>query len=111
MMEKMQIVSKMYDLILDVTSRVRKFPRDYKFVLGDRILKNLYDILDLLITAVYSKDKRTTLKDVNIKLEQLRYQIRLSKDYRIINLKQYEYVSGNINEIGKMIGGWIKAVG
>jgi hypothetical protein len=32
-----------------MTRRVAKFPRDFKFLLGDRILGNVYELLDLLI--------------------------------------------------------------
>jgi hypothetical protein len=110
MKEDMVIISKTYDFILDITERVRKFPREYKFVLGERILENIYNILDEMIMAVYQKDKINLLKKINIRIEQLRFQIRLAKDYKIITIKQYEYVSGNLNEIGKMTGGWIKSL-
>jgi len=43
-------------------------------------------------------------------LDKLRILIRLSKDFKFISIRQYEFVSGEINEVGKMLGGWIKSV-
>ena len=48
------------------------------------------------------------LRRANIQLEKLRYLIRLSHDFSLFSTKQYEYISGEINEVGKRIGGWIK---
>jgi len=32
----------------------------------------------------------------------------LSKDLQCISIKEYEFTSKNINEIGQMVGGWEK---
>lgn len=42
-------------------------------------------------------------------MEKLRYLIRLSKDLKAFNVKKYAYISNEINELGKMVGGWIKS--
>jgi len=43
-----------------------------------------------------------------MRLEQIRFLIRLSKDLRFLGLKQYEHASGRVDEIGREIGGWIR---
>lgn len=45
------VIHKMYRLALEYTQRVRRFPRDTRFVLGDRILLNCYAILEGLVAA------------------------------------------------------------
>lgn len=103
------VVTKIYDLVLWVLPKLTKFPRDQKFLLGDRIENTLLDCLELLIEATYSKEKTVILRKVNLKLEKLRFLWRISKDMRYINVKSYEFAARAVNEIGKMVGGWIRS--
>lgn len=105
----MQVIPKVGDFLLWLIQKINRFPRSQKFVLGDRIETLFLDILDLLIEANYSRDKRDLLNRANLKLEKGRYLIRIAKDLHYFNLKAYEFSSRSINEIGKMIGGWKKA--
>ena len=46
---------------------------------------------------------------MDIEIEVLRTFLRLSLDQKYINLHKYEFWSKQLNEIGKMLGGWMKA--
>ena len=50
------------------------------------------------------------LERINLYIEKLRVIFRISFKRRYISKNQYEYVSTMLNETGKMIGGWKKAV-
>ncbi|MYA69442.1 diversity-generating retroelement protein Avd, partial [Candidatus Poribacteria bacterium] len=89
--------------------RVEKFPRSQKFTLGDRIVNISLDILDLLIEATYTRDRLALLRKANVQLEKLRYLIRICHDLKLLSAKQYAYVSNEINEAGKLLGGWIRS--
>jgi four helix bundle protein len=102
------VITKTYDLILYLIPQLAKLPRDQKFLLGDRIERILLDILDLLIEAQYSKEKLNRLIQTNLTLEKLRFMIRLAKDLNYLPIKKYGYTVEQIDEIGRMIGGWIK---
>ena len=108
MQEKAIIITKTYDLLKYGIPILAKFPRDQKFLLGDQFQKLLTDILDSFIEAYYSKKKLPILIPVNLKLEKLRYRIRLSHDFEFISNKQYSLLSEKVDEIGRMLGGWIK---
>ena len=97
---------KTLDWILD---KIEKYPRNVRYSLSGRIANISIDILEKLIEAIYSKKKVYILKEVNINIEKLRVMFRISSDRHYISLKQYEYISVEINEFGKMIGGWIKS--
>lgn len=58
-----------------------KFPRNYRFVLGERIERNLYDILEWLIEAKYTKECLEILTKINLRLEILRFQFRIANRY------------------------------
>jgi len=68
---------------------------------------NLYP-LDSLVAAAYSREKLARLEQGNLALEQLRFLLRLSHDLRHLNTRGYEYATGLVDEIGRLIGGWIK---
>jgi len=109
MPKEMQAVGKLYDLILWTLPIISRMPRSHKFTIGDRMENLLLDTLELLIEATYTRDgKRDLLRKANLNLEKLRYMFRLCKDIELVNLKRYEHASRCINEVGKLVGGWIK---
>ena len=108
MPKEVDAITKLYDYILWLIPKLEKFPRSQKFLLADRMENLLLDILELLIEAAYSRKKATALRMANLKLEQMRYLVRLSKDMQLIDLKSYEFSARAINGIGISIGGWMK---
>jgi hypothetical protein len=107
-MEELPIIQKTYDLIKWFVPILNGLPRDHKFMLGDRIITGLYDLLDGLIRAKYSPNKLTQLETINSGLDILRHQIRLLLDFDLIKIKRYEYIGKSLNTIGSDLGGWIK---
>jgi len=101
-------ITQTYDFLKWSIPTLKKFPRDQRFLLGDRIESCLLDILELLVSAAYSRKKVDLLRDANLKLEIVRFLWRLSFDLHYLDLRRYEYVSTGVNEIGRYIGGWIK---
>lgn len=110
MSDKEDAVTKIYDLMLWLFPQIGKFPREYRYILGDRIENGLLDILENLIEARFVKDKEPLLHSANISLEKMRYLIRMSKDLEFISIKKYEYASKEINQIGSFVGAWLKKV-
>lgn len=108
MPKEVDAITKLYDYLLWMIPKLDKYPRSQKFLLADRIETLMLDILELLIDAAYSKNKYQMLRSANLKLEKLRYLVRLSKDLKLINMKSYEYSARAIDGIGISIGGWIK---
>ena len=101
--------TQVYDLVLWSCQHVAKFPRSHRFTLGDRLEIRLYEVLEKLIRAKYSRDRLQTLREVNMDLELLRFQFRIAKDLRCLSIESYGHVSRTVNEVGQLLGGWIKA--
>jgi hypothetical protein len=109
MAEELPIIQKTYDLIKWIVPILARLPRTHRFTLGDRIIKELYDLLESLISARYAKTGRLpVLQGLNTRLQVLRYQCRLLMDFELVSLKRYEYMHRQINEIGQDLGGWIR---
>jgi len=103
-----QIITKVYDFLLYLIPQVSKFPRSQRYLVGDRLEAVSFDLLEILLEAVYLHEKIPLLNSANVKLEQVRYYARLCKDLKLMNLHTYEVLSKMINEIGIQLGGWIK---
>ncbi|MBW4615530.1 MAG: diversity-generating retroelement protein Avd [Desmonostoc vinosum HA7617-LM4] len=107
-MSELPIIQKTYDLIKWYVPILNRLPHNHKFLLGDRIIEGLYDLLEELIKARYSREKLTQLEAINSKLDILRHQTRLLLDFELIKSDRYEYIGKLINQIGIDLGAWIK---
>ena len=79
--EELAVITKTYDLILWTCNHTSKFPRNHRFVLGERIERRLYTLLETLIAAKFARDKhkQALLERANVDLEVLRFQMRLDQ--------------------------------
>ncbi len=102
------VIDKVYDLVLWSCRRIAKFPRSHRFTLGERMEVRLYELLETLLRAKYNREKAGLLHQANMELELLRFQFRLAKDLECLNMKSYEHAARSVNEIGQMVGGWLK---
>jgi hypothetical protein len=93
----------------DILSRTEKFPKRVRFTLSSRIDNLALDILEKIISARYAKDKSDTLAQASISLEKLRVFLRISHEERHLDNKGFEHVARNIDEAGRMLGGWIRS--
>ena len=62
------VLSKLHDLLLYLIPQLSKFPRDQKFLLGDRIETRLLDVQERCLRAYYSREKRVHLQEANLLL-------------------------------------------
>ena len=109
--EELIVISKTYDLILWSCNHTSRFPRNHRFVLGERIERNLYHLLETLIRAKYSKPRQRLLEEANLALEILRFQMRLAKDLQCLKVNSYGFAAKAIDEIGRLVGGCLKSRG
>ena len=108
MLDDLIIYQKCYDFILWIFPIVNKFPQKQRFVLGQQIENELLEIIKDIILANNEIEKSGILKRISVKLDTLRTLIRLAKDLRFLSIKHYENAAAKINEIGKLLNGWIK---
>jgi hypothetical protein len=80
-----------------------------RFLLGDHIQTTVLEVTEGIVEATYSAQTEPILRRVNLALEKLRLLFRLAKDLRYLDLRRYEFAARSIDEIGRLIGGWIKA--
>ena len=103
------IVEKASDCFKYLHQALNYFPKSEKFVMAADIRNTFFEMLSLFLTANKSQFKKKILLDADVKLDLLRFKLRIAKDLQLLKLKQYEILSRQLTEIGKMLGGWIKS--
>ncbi len=106
------IVERYYEFCVWLLPKISKFQKDQKYILGVRLQNNALDALEYILDAALSNksNKRQYLEKAILKLEHVRFALRLSVQVRMINAKSYAYGSGQILSISKILGAWNKAV-
>ena len=87
-----------------------QFPKSEKFSLAADIKHCMNLVLERAIEAQKKYYKKTTLQELDVELEKLRNYLRLSQELRFLPFKKYEVWSGQLVEIGKMLGAWMKSI-
>ena len=68
--EELTVIAKTYDLILLSCNHTNRFPRNHRSVLAEWIERNLYDLLETLIRAKYTKNRQQLMEEAKLKVER-----------------------------------------
>ncbi len=109
-MEDLKIRQKTEDMIQYGYVALRQFPRAERHVLSQEIRTTMWLLLRLITVCNKRYYKKTTLQDMDVAVDLLRSQVRLGKELGYLPFKKYEAWSRHIDEIGRMVGGWIRSV-
>ena len=107
MAQELKVIQDFYDFMLWLIGHTEKFPRHHRYSLGLAMENRLQKILELLLRAKFSRDKAGFLKDANMELEVLRFQVRLAKDLKALPMKSHGHAAQVMQGIGSQIGGWL----
>ena len=98
------------------------FPRHEKYALAQEIRRAAYDVYGFVVEAQKRYHKKTTLTSLDIRHEQLRMFLRLAFELGYFQFKdgskiecdpeqeaidRYLAISLMVDELGRMIGGWM----
>lgn len=89
---------------------LKQFPHSEKYGLVTDIKKCMHDVVWNLEELKRHNQKKTVLRELDVSVNVLKKYVRLAYDLRYIAPKQYDILSGMIGEIGKQVGGMLKAV-
>ena len=97
-------------MILWAYSALRQFPKWERHVLAAEMRRTLWSLLRLIVVCNKRYFKKTTLQELDAEIDLLRSQVRLAKELGYLDFRRYEHWSRINDEIGRMLGGWIKAM-
>lgn len=111
MARELKVIQDFYDFMLWMVGHTEKFPRHHRYGLGAAIENRLQRVLELLLRAKYAKEKGAYLRDANMELELLRFQVRLAKDVKALPMSSHGHAAQVMQAVGCQIGGWLAAKG
>ncbi len=112
MLKNFKIYTKMMEVLLWLFQKINSFPKKQRFVLGQRIENTGLEILKLIIQANNEKNtakKLQHIKEINTQLEILRSLLQIALDLKFMNARSLEFIITQIDEVGRMLGGWAKS--
>lgn len=106
------IFKKIFDLYKLFHSLRNGVPKQDRFTIWQKCENLILNILEkLLIANNLSKDKKLPeLENMSIDLNFLRVFLRLAKEIKSIDNAKYVSIEKIIDEIGRMLGGWIRSL-
>lgn len=102
------LLVKWYDVTKWLLDRVDGFPKNQRFLFGQRIADRTLNVLEVLVEAAYSHRKAGLLARANRDIEVLRWLVRMATDRKVLTPRQYGHCCMSLNECGRMVGGWWK---
>lgn len=105
------IFKKAYDLYKTLYSYRGTVPKQDRFTIWPKCENTVLDLVEaiLLASQSYKAEKLLVLNKANLKLNFVRVFVRLMKEIRTIDNKKYTILQEMLDEIGRMLGGWIKS--
>ena len=93
-------------------SYTKTFPKKDRFSLGQKCEGLTLEFLEALFIANAKRDeeKLPFLYDLDVKLKILQTFVRIINDVRAVEAKDYLHMSAALDEMGRMLGGWIKSL-
>lgn len=99
------------------------FPRHERYGLALEVRRTAYEVYALIVEAQKRYHKKTTLTNLDVRHEQLRMLLRLGHELGYYAFKdgakagqprrtaahRYLAISALVDELGRMIGGWIQS--
>ncbi len=77
---------KWYDWTQWVLERIDSFPKNQRFIFGQRLADRSIRVLEILVDASYRATKAELLAKANRQIEVLRWLVRLAKDRDLLTM-------------------------
>jgi four helix bundle protein len=108
--QEMPIFTRTFDLLTWLVPMSNHFPRAQRFTLTQRLLDAAFDLRERLEEANYrqGRERLERLKRADEALGKVRLYLRLAAKWDWLTGGQYQHAAKMLEEIGKLLGGWLK---
>jgi hypothetical protein len=111
MAQELVILTRTYDLLAWLLPKAESFPKLYRRTVVQRLLDAALDVQEALFDAQSQggTTRQRHLRAADSALNKVRLYLRLVHRWRWLNDGQYRHVSAMVAEVGRLLGGWLKA--
>lgn len=88
-----------------------RFPKQSRWVLGNRVANHGLDAMEAIVEAIYTKARLPLLRQINRHIELLRVLLRIAHHRHYLSSKQFAYISEQLDTAGRMTGAWARSCG
>lgn len=106
--EDYPIFDRSYQLSVEIFRETMKFPKSQRYVIAQRLQDASLKFIEEITLGFTSTDKLSALNRASDNLEKMRILTRVALDLNFWSFKIYQKINTTINEVGRMLGGWIK---
>jgi hypothetical protein len=109
--DDMIILTRAFDLLAWLMPKAERFPRLYRATVTLRLMGAALDFQEALFDAQSQSGstRHRHLRQADAALNKLRLYLRLAHHWKWLNDGQYRHVSLLVGELGRLLGGWMKA--
>lgn len=106
------ILKNSVELYKEYYQYLKTFPKKDQHMLGKRCESHIITFIEHILIAVgVPKDQKLrVLLQANSKFDVLKVLIRMMRELKILDNRKYLSLEGKIQNIGRMLGGWIKSL-
>lgn len=108
--QHLPIYKTTYDLLLKVAQVTASFPKAYKYSMGDKLRSEITEMVVYIFKANSSRAERAKhASEVLERLQVVELMLRLSKDLRLLTVKQFAEIVLLSDSLGRQAQGWVKS--
>ena len=107
---EMPIFTRTFDFLVWLLAMTNHFPRSQRFVVTKRLLDAALDLREHLEAAQHRRGnaRLNALHRADESLSKVRLYLRLATRMKWMDAGQYRHAAGMVDEIGRLLGGWLK---
>jgi hypothetical protein len=109
-MSESPIFIKAFEMLEWLLARTQKFPKSQRFVMAKRMEDAGLGLYDELVRAARAREKADALAEADFHLERLKVYNRLCVKLELLAFNQYEHLARELDEVGRLLGGWRRSV-
>jgi len=106
--ETLPIFLDTYKATLELYRAIGKFPREYKFSLGEEMRRDALSLLRLIFIANHMKNKAETIEQYLATVEMIRMQIRLTYDLRALPMQTMVNLNLLFDTVARQANAWVR---
>ena len=105
------LIQKLCDFYKVFHPYTAKFPKADRYTLGQTIENSLFELIEITLSCSSANPllRREKLQAASVKLDLTKLLLRLSYEVKAVDQKTYISLQKRLQEIGKMIGGWLRS--
>ncbi len=111
-MKESPIFLKSYETLVWLLEHTAKFPKNQRFLMAKRMEDAALEFHERINQAAHraGAPAAESLAEADEVLANLKMYNRLAKDLKLLAFHQYEYLAVALDEIGKLLGGWLRSL-